>query len=142
MLKTNSIKILNIITDIIEASGKFDFDLVLNGTYNFNVNDVSTLYELVGIIEQVSNEKKALVCMNEEMTVSKVFRYQFAGMNYTVIRIYNHDESTSIVKSSKTDESVIVLQNELFEKIEEKVVLARRRALIYDYNADGKEPAG
>ncbi|NJD01845.1 MAG: hypothetical protein FIA99_04445 [Ruminiclostridium sp.] len=133
MYKNNYLRILFIIEDKTGHDGKFDFDRVLDGTYDFNVNDVSKLYELVQIIEKIAAEKELLKCTRQSDTLLKEFKYQFNGKFYQVSRFYDNDEYTFVTENPYNGDEDYVLEQDLMLRIDEKCkVRMDRLSKIYE----------
>ena len=137
MYKNNYLRILFVIEDIAVRDGKFDFDKALDGSYDFNVNDVSMLYELVHTIEIIAVSKDILKCTRQSDTILKEFKYQFNRKIYQVSRFYSNDEKSCITESPRTGSEDYVLEQDLMNQIDEKCkTIMHRLNKIYEERAN------
>lgn len=133
MYKKNYLHVLFTIEDITVRDGKFDFDKVLDGSYDFNVNDVSILYELVHTIETLAASRDILICMQQSDSVLKEFKYQYNDKIYQVSRFYSNDENTFITGNPSAADEDYVPEQELMNQIDEKCkVIMHRLNKIYE----------
>lgn len=126
MFKKDYMEILYRIENITKQNNKFDYDCVLDGTYNFNVNEVSIVYELLHIIEKITSANDSLICIKQDDTLLKELRFCFNDVVYKVTRLFNSDESTVITKVPPEDKSYFVPEKDLLEHIEEKCQANRK----------------
>jgi hypothetical protein len=142
MYKEDYLEILLRIENTVKHDFKFDYDNVLDGTYNFNVNEVSILYELLHIIEKISSENNSMVCIRQDDKLIKELRFDFNGVVYKATRLFDNDEKTYITEAPNGDNGYHVPEKELLQYIEEKC-LANRKMLSSIYGEYSKEgPAG
>lgn len=133
MYKNNYLHILFIIEDIAFRDGKFDFDKALDGSYEFNVSDVSILYELVHDIEALAASKELLKSTSKNNTLLKEFKYKFNGKIFQVSRFYNNDEKTFITGNQGAENEDYVLEQDLMDQIDEKCkAIMNRLSKIYN----------
>lgn len=128
MRKNNYLHVLSVIEDITGRDRKFDFDDVLDGSYNFNINDVSSVYGLVHIIEKIAALKDSLKCTSLNDTLLKEFKYQFKKKFYLVSRFYSTDESTYITRIPLVENEAFVSEQELMNQIEEKCISNKNKS--------------
>lgn len=142
MRKNNYYQILFVVEDTTACNQKFDFDKVLDGSYNFNVSEVSIVYDLVHTIESIAASKEILKCTRQDNSLLKEFKYQFNKNIYEVSRLYTNDESTFIKRISSAENEAFVTEQELMSKIEQKCI-SIRNMLNNVYRAkSGKDTAG
>ena len=142
MYKNNYLRILFIVEDITVRGEKFVFDKALDGSYGFNVNDVSMLYELVHTIETIAASKDMLKCTRQSDTLLKESKYQFNGKVYQVSRFYSNDENTFITGIPCAGNEDCVSEQDLMNRIDEKCkTIMHRLSKIYEERAN-INPAG
>lgn len=114
------LQILYKMKEIINQTMVFDFDNILDGTYNFNIKEGTIIYDLLQIIEVIASANEFIVCQTQENTKQKDFMFQFNSTIYNVCRLQGVDESIIITKASSGNIICFVTESELFKHIDNK----------------------
>lgn len=142
MLKKDYLEVLGIIENVTRLEAKFDYDSVLDGTYGFNVNQVSIVYDLLHVLEIITTANDSLISINQDDTLLKEFKYSYNGVKYKVTRIFSYDESTFITRISIENNEFFVPESDLLQHINKKCEENMKIFSSYYGGVINEDPAG